>query len=334
MKAHEAALAIRRKLVDANPAVTEFQSDLAEANNNIGVLLRRYGEAGRGVEGVRGGAADPRNGWQGSTPSLPITPATWASCSTAWPISTSTPSDSTWPATGPAGDRLAEEGAGHQPEEPTVPAVPGLSPQQSDHSVERACATPRAWPKPNASWRTSVIRTRRWWLSTRGWPRSLREINNRRTTPIGYSSHKGPTTRRCTRRQHRLWGEALAADPKLGDDREAQHRYNAACAAAMAAAGKGKDQPSPDEAAKAKLRKQALDWLKAELSAWKRVSMIIEPGNKELVAKNLTHWKEDAELASIRDEKELSKLTEEERTAVKQLWNDVDGLLTKLGGRK
>ena len=32
----------------------------------------------------------------------------------------------------------------------------------------------------------------------------------------------------------RLWSEALAADPKLGDDREAQHRYNAACAAALA----------------------------------------------------------------------------------------------------
>ena len=35
----------------------------------------------------------------------------------------------------------------------------------------------------------------------------------------------------------RLWAEALAADPKLGDDRQAQHRYNAACAAALAAAG-------------------------------------------------------------------------------------------------
>ena len=40
----------------------------------------------------------------------------------------------------------------------------------------------------------------------------------------------------------RLWAEALAADPKLGDDRQAQHRYNAACAAALAGcwAGQGR----------------------------------------------------------------------------------------------
>ena len=49
----------------------------------------------------------------------------------------------------------------------------------------------------------------------------------------------------------------------------------------LAAAGTGKDNPAPDEAVKAKFRKQALDWLKAELSAWKREAMIIEPGNKE-----------------------------------------------------
>ena len=132
----------------------------------------------------------------------------------------------------------------------------------------------------------------------------------------------------------RLFDDALTHDPKLGDDRNFQHRYNSACVAAMAASGKGKDEPSPDEAAKTKLRKQALDWLKAELSAWKRVSIIIEPGNKELVAKNLTHWKEDAELAGIRDEQDLAKLPEEERAAFKQLWNDVESLLTKMGSRK
>ncbi len=33
----------------------------------------------------------------------------------------------------------------------------------------------------------------------------------------------------------RLYAEALEADPKLGDDRRAQHRYNAACAAVLAA---------------------------------------------------------------------------------------------------
>ena len=69
----------------------------------------------------------------------------------------------------------------------------------------------------------------------------------------------------------RFWAEALAADPKLGDDRQAGHRYNAACAAALAAAGQGTDDPKPDDAARAKLRGQALDWLKAERAAWAKV---------------------------------------------------------------
>ena len=54
----------------------------------------------------------------------------------------------------------------------------------------------------------------------------------------------------------RLWAEALEADPTLADDRRAQHRYNAACAAALAAAGQGEDDPKPDDAARAALRRR------------------------------------------------------------------------------
>ena len=100
-----------------------------------------------------------------------------------------------------------------------------------------------------------------------------------------------------------------------------------------AASGQGKDDPKPDDAARAKLRKQALDWLKAELSAWRRVSMIIAPGNRELVAQALSHWKQDADLAGIRDEVELANLQDEERAAFKQLWTDVDGLRTSCHSR-
>ena len=41
----------------------------------------------------------------------------------------------------------------------------------------------------------------------------------------------------------RFWAEALAADPKLGDDRQAGHRYNAACAAALAGCRAGGGRP-------------------------------------------------------------------------------------------
>ena len=132
----------------------------------------------------------------------------------------------------------------------------------------------------------------------------------------------------------RLLAEALADDPKLADDRQAQHRYNAACAAALAGSGQSKDDPPPDDAAKAKLRQQALDWLQGELAAW---ANLLDAGPAEMKAKiapTLQHWKTDTDLAGIRNDKELEKLREEERVALTQLWNDVDQLLSRAAGSK
>ena len=52
------------------------------------------------------------------------------------------------------------------------------------------------------------------------------------------------------------------------------------------------------------------------------------------MASTLKHWKEDTDLAGIRDAAALAKLPQEERAACKQLWGDVDGLLSKVGDRK
>jgi tetratricopeptide (TPR) repeat protein len=132
----------------------------------------------------------------------------------------------------------------------------------------------------------------------------------------------------------RLYAEALANDPKLGNDRQAPYAYNAACAAALAGCGQGNDVPPPDDVARAKLRQQARAWLEAELAAW---GTVLDGGPAELkavVPQTLKHWKSDADLAGIRDGKELAKLPEDERAAFQQLWNDVDTLLTKAAGSK
>jgi tetratricopeptide (TPR) repeat protein len=125
----------------------------------------------------------------------------------------------------------------------------------------------------------------------------------------------------------RLWVAALESDPKLGDDRQAAHRFNAACAAAMAAAGHGRDDPPLDEAAKAKFRRQALDWLKAELAAWGRFLEAGQPGASSTILRKVGGWKQDADLAGIRDRDALAKLTEAERREWQALWADVDSLL-------
>jgi len=127
----------------------------------------------------------------------------------------------------------------------------------------------------------------------------------------------------------RLWAEALASDPKLGNNPQTQPRYNAACAAALAAAGQGKDEPPLDDAARAKLRRQALDWLKAERTLWSKLLESGPPQARPFIAQTLRHWKEDSDLSGIRDKAALAKLPADESAAFTQLWADVAALLKK-----
>ncbi len=127
----------------------------------------------------------------------------------------------------------------------------------------------------------------------------------------------------------RLWAEALESDPKLGDDRQAQHRYDAARAAALAASGQGQDELTLDDAAKAKLRRQALDWLNAERMACDKLIKSKSPWSQNTVQK-LSNWKLESALAGIRDPAALAKLPTDESAAFEQLWADVGGLDTLL----
>ncbi len=127
----------------------------------------------------------------------------------------------------------------------------------------------------------------------------------------------------------RLYEKAFAADPKLRDDRQAHHRYNAACAAGLAAAGQGQEDPPLDDAAKAKLRRQALEWLKAELTVWAKLLAAGSPQARPLIVQILTHWQQDTDLAGIRDAAALAKLSAAEQKAFTQLWADAAALLKK-----
>jgi serine/threonine-protein kinase len=129
----------------------------------------------------------------------------------------------------------------------------------------------------------------------------------------------------------RLWAEALAEDPRLTANRQAQHPYNAACAAALAAAGEGKDSP-PGNAAKAQLRAQALGWLQGELDLWKRLVTASPPHRRSAVIPVLRHWQQDSDLASLRGAAALERLPVEERFAWDALWADVEALASRASG--
>jgi hypothetical protein len=89
--------------------------------------------------------------------------------------------------------------------------------------------------------------------------------------------------------------------------------------------------PKPDEAARAKLRGQALGWLRTELDTWSKALDSDDPKARDVVAATLRHWERDPDLASVRDQAGLNLLPEAERGDWKALWNAVDCLIAKCG---
>jgi tetratricopeptide (TPR) repeat protein len=126
----------------------------------------------------------------------------------------------------------------------------------------------------------------------------------------------------------RFFAGAFTAEPKLADDPRVQDRYSAACAAALAGCGRGKDAGALGAAERARLRGQALLWLRAELAAWGRRSASGRPEDRAAVQHNLSHWQKDLDFAGVRGDA-LAKLPETEWLAWARLWADVEHALTK-----
>jgi Flp pilus assembly protein TadD len=125
----------------------------------------------------------------------------------------------------------------------------------------------------------------------------------------------------------RLYADAFGQRPSLMDGPRSNHRYNAACSAALAGCGKGRDEPAPGPADRARLRAQALDWLKADLAATARRLDASPAPDRAGVEAWLLHWRNDPDLAGVRDAKELAKLPEATRPEWQALWDAVDALL-------
>lgn len=124
----------------------------------------------------------------------------------------------------------------------------------------------------------------------------------------------------------RYFREIFATEPRLAQD----HSYNAACAAALAGCGQGKDAPTK-EPDRAKLRREALDWLKANLAAC-RSQIEADPKKAHaVVAKKLQHWQRDLDLAGVRASHALAKLPETERGDWQKFWREVAELLQRTG---
>ena len=126
-----------------------------------------------------------------------------------------------------------------------------------------------------------------------------------------------------------LWAEAFRSRPKLADDMDAKHRYNAACSAALAGCGQGQDNPLLDDTVKVRWCKQAIDWLKADLAAWSEILQSGPPQARQAVAVTLHRWKADPDLSGMRDQTALAKLPDGVQKTCRALWAEVDVMLAK-----
>jgi WD40 repeat protein/serine/threonine protein kinase len=129
----------------------------------------------------------------------------------------------------------------------------------------------------------------------------------------------------------RWYGEAFAAQAALADDLDSGHRYNAACAAALAGCGQGNDAEGLGDEERARLRRQALDWLRADLQAWGRL-LDKDPGKGPAAVQTLHHWLEDPDFAGVRGAEAVARLPETDRADWEKLWQEVEALRQRAAG--
>ena len=95
---------------------------------------------------------------------------------------------------------------------------------------------------------------------------------------------------------------------------------------ALAAAGQSQDVAGLDEKERARLRRQTLDWLHADLDAWRRLLEKDPDKARPAVAKQMQYWLGDADFAGVRGAAALVKLPAAERPPWQKLWEEVESL--------
>jgi tetratricopeptide (TPR) repeat protein len=125
----------------------------------------------------------------------------------------------------------------------------------------------------------------------------------------------------------RLHADALAADAAWADDPRAEARYDAARFAALAAAGRGEDAAGLDEAERSRWRRQARQWLQGALDRLAKCMDSLPAPERGIALERLRWWRQEPDLAAVRDEEALANLPAAEQEQCRQLWRQVNDLL-------
>jgi serine/threonine-protein kinase len=114
--------------------------------------------------------------------------------------------------------------------------------------------------------------------------------------------------------------QAVRVDPRLEAAHHALYvcRYDAACVAVRVSVGQGFEAKRLGEAERVGLRRQALNWLRADLELRSELLKDGKAGDWPFAA-----WQTDPALAGVRDPAALANLPDAEREPWKRLWADV-----------
>ena len=128
----------------------------------------------------------------------------------------------------------------------------------------------------------------------------------------------------------RLYADGFAADPKLNDDPNSRNLYKAAICAALAGSGRSEDGANLGESERMNWRKQARDWLRADLDYLAKRSEQNDPGFREFSLGILKRWSFEHDLDGLRDPAALEKRNSSERQECQKLWSDVEAAIERI----
>jgi tetratricopeptide (TPR) repeat protein len=125
----------------------------------------------------------------------------------------------------------------------------------------------------------------------------------------------------------RLFQEAFAAEPNLAENLETLRRYDAVCYALLAGCDTAPDAAKVDGKERARLRRQALAWLRADLVLLRRQASSGEAVPRQDAVAKLSMWLRDGKLEGVRPGPNQTEMPPEERATWDALWADVKATL-------
>jgi hypothetical protein len=128
----------------------------------------------------------------------------------------------------------------------------------------------------------------------------------------------------------RFYAEAFETKPELAKNLTTGDRSSAACAAALAARGQGEDAANLENEERTRLRRQAMDWLRADLALCIKRLKGADETFLAFVQQRLERWQREPDLAGLREAAALARLSPDEREAWGALWADVRAFLARI----